>query len=226
MQISFFVKILGARTIDELKGSWTDADFVELLKRFDYEDAEKLKPAELKEYLFMAISDFEPAEAAGIVLDYKLSEVLSPGQIDNLSQEMLREKVSENYSDIYIHHDLFIVNQLLYKAYNGKFHHAKAVLVDFELKAEDDQPEISSEIVLKVLSKGLSETSLLNRLFGDQLNGEAPFPEAEGILWNLIRKDNHQFTAITSEKWLVKEDFEVLEYTCEITPSVDDVENE
>ncbi len=226
MQISFSVKILGAKTIDELEGSWTDTDFVELLKRFDYEDAEKLKPAELKDYLFMAISDFEPAEAASILLDYKLSEALNEGQIDNISQEMLREKVSENYSDIYIHHDLFNVNQLLYKAYNGKFHYTKAVLVDFELKTEDDQPEITKEIVLKVLSKGLSDSNLINRLFGDQLDGEAPFPEAEGILWDLVQKENQQYTAVTSEKWLVKEDFEALEYTCEISPSVDADENE
>ena len=51
----------------------------------------------------MAIADFEPTDAAAIVLDYKLSEVLAEGQIHNLSHEMLREKVSENYSDIFIH---------------------------------------------------------------------------------------------------------------------------
>jgi len=108
--MKYRVKINSVKTIEELDGAWTNADFIELLKRFDYEDAGKINQNELKDYLFMAIADFEPTDAAAIVLDYKLSDVLNEGQIVNLSHEMLREKVSENYSDIYIHKLLFNVN--------------------------------------------------------------------------------------------------------------------
>ena len=111
--MKYTVKINSIKSQDELEGSWNNADFVELLSRFDYADADKLKQTELKDYLFMAISDFEPEEAAAVILNYKLSQVLTEGQIDNLSHEMLREKVSENYSDIYIHKILFDINQLL-----------------------------------------------------------------------------------------------------------------
>src|ERR1035437_9519868 len=96
----FSLKINAIRTVDELEGSWTDADFASLLTKFDYADADKLKQEELKDFLFMAISDFEPEEAATIVLDYKLSDVLTAGQIHNLSNEMQREKISDSYSDI------------------------------------------------------------------------------------------------------------------------------
>lgn len=221
--MKYTVIIKNVKTIDELEGSWTNSDFVELLKLFEYEDAEKLNPNELKEYLFMAISDFEPTESAAIILDYKLSEVLNEGQIDNLSHEMLREKVSENYSDIYIHKTLFNVNQLLYKAYNGKFQYTKANLVEFVMKpSEDVSLEISKGMVLRALSESLSENNLLNRLFGEQINSELFFPEAEGIVWEFKPKGNHEYVMVTSEKWLHKEDFGNLEYTCEVNPDVDE----
>lgn len=225
--MKYTVKINSVKTIEELEDAWTNADFIELLKRFDYEDAEKLKQNEISEYLFMAIADFEPTDAAAILLDYKLSEVLNEGQIVNLSHEMMREKVSENYSDIYIHKVLFSVNQLLYKAYNGKFPNCKANIVEFEMKAEqDDATEITKELVLKALGTSLSDSNLIIRLFKDPLDGKVAFPEAEGIIWDLQSKGNSQYSMTTSEKWLTKTDFENLEYECEVEPFPDNSEEE
>ncbi len=221
--MNFKVKINSVKSIEELEGSWSNEDFTELLKRFDYEDSEKLKPGELKEYLFMAIGDFEPSEAAAILLDYKLSEVLSEGQIGNLSHEMLREKISENYSDIYIHKFFFEINQLLYSAYNGKFPLTKANLVDFEMK-NDEETELTKEIALKALSKSLSDKSLINRLFSEQLGSDDSFPEADGIIWDLQKKGNFQYTMTASEKWFGKDDFEKTEYECIIIPSLENSE--
>ena len=217
--MKYFVTINDVKTTDKLEGAWNNDDFKELLARFEYPDAEQLKPAELKEYLFLAITDFEPNEAAAILLDYKLSDVLTDGQIDNLSHEMLRVKTFENYSDIDLHHDLFTINQLLYQAYNGKFPRGEVNTVQFELKGEDDAPEeVSKEIALKALSCGLSENNLLNRLLGDQLEGKKPFPEAEGIVWDLQNTGNDNYSATISEKWLTKNDFEKLEYECTVQP--------
>jgi len=225
--MKYTVKINSVKTIEELEDAWTNADFIELLKRFDYEDAGKINQNELKDYLFMAIADFEPTDAAAILLDYKFSEVLNEGQIVNLSHEMLREKVSENYSDIYIHKVLFSVNQLLFKAYNGKFPNCKANIVEFEMKAEqDDETEITKELVLKAFGTGLSDSNLIIRLFKDPLDGNVPFPEAEGIIWNLQSKGNSQYSMTTSEKWLTKTDFENLEYECSVEPFPDNSEEE
>ncbi|MBN2636719.1 MAG: hypothetical protein JXR61_10650 [Prolixibacteraceae bacterium] len=217
--MKYLVKIIDIKSTDELEGAWSNDDFKELLARFEYPDAEQLKPAELKEYLFMAISDFEPNEAATILLDYKLSDVLVEGQIDNLSHEMLRVKVAENYTEIDLHHDLFNINQLLYKAYNGKFPQTKASIVQFEIIGKTNAPEeITKETVLKALSVGLSENSLINRLLSDQLEGRTAFPEAEGIVWNLQNIENDVYSITISEKWLTKNDFTNLEYECTVVP--------
>ena len=79
--MKYSVKINDIKSADELEGAWNNNDLKELLARFEYPDAEQLKPTELKEYLYMAISDFEPSEAAAILLDYKLSDKLAEGQI-------------------------------------------------------------------------------------------------------------------------------------------------
>jgi hypothetical protein len=215
--MKYLVKIKDVKTTNEMDGAWSNEDFIELLKRFEYPDAEQIKPDELKDYLFMAISDFDPNEAAAILLDYKLSDVLGDGQVDNISHEMLREKVSENYSDIYIHQDLFNINQLLYKAYNGKFPLTKVSIVHFKIKGDsNDQVEISKETVLKALSFGLSENNLMKRLLNEQLMGEAPFPEAEGIVWELNNEGNDEYSITTSEKWLKGDEFENMEYECDV----------
>ncbi len=217
--MKYLVKINDVKSTDELEGAWNNDDFKELLARFEYPDAEQLKPTELKEYLFMAISDFEPNEAAAILLDYKLSDFLNEGQIDNLSHEMLRVKVCENYTEISLHKDLFNINQLLYKAYNGKFPQAKASIVQFEITDETDDPEeISKETALKAISYGLSEKNLINRLLSDQLEGRTSFPEADGIVWDLQNKGNHVYSMTTSEKWLTRNDFINQEYECTVQP--------
>lgn len=225
--MKYSVRINDIRTVDELEGSWNNTDFVKLLTRFDYAEAGTLKQNELKDFLFMAISDFEPVEAAKVVLDYMLSEVLTEGQLDNLSHEMTREKVSENYSDISIHKILFNINQLLYKAYNGKFPLAKATVIDFEMRMEQDEDtEITKEIVLQAFSIGLSDRNLITRLFKDQLEGKAPFPEAEGIIWDLQNKGNAQYLMTTSEKWINGKDFSNLEFECNVITFVDKSEAE
>lgn len=215
--MKYFVKINNIKSSDELEGAWNNADFKELLARFEFPDADQIKSAELKEYLFMAVADFEPNEAAAILLDYKLSDVLAEGQIDNLSHEMLRVKVFENYSEIDLHHDLFNINQLLYKAYNGKFPQGKVNSIHFEITDEHHNPvEITKETALKALSKGLSENNLLNRLLADQLEGKAPFPEAEGIVWDLQNKGDNVYSLTISEKWLTKNEFTNPEYECTV----------
>ena len=217
--MKYLIKINEIKTIDELDDSWNHQDYTELLKRFDYPDAEKLKPNELEEYLFMAIADFEPSEAAAIVLDYKLSDVLAEGQIDNISHEMLREKVSENYSDIAIHKDLFEVNQLLYKAYNGKFPYTRANVLSFSMQqTAGDVQEISKEIVLQAISQGLSDSNLINRLFREQLDGNTPFPEAGSIIWKLHHHGGDDYSITTSEKWIAPEEFTSQEFESTVTP--------
>ena len=77
------------------------------------------------------------------------------------------------------------------------------------------QNEVTKDVVLKSLSNGIADTCVIKRLFGDQLISEAPFEQAESILWELNKTGDDQFTLITSEYWMDKEDMLGAEFTGE-----------
>lgn len=205
--MKYAIKIHKISTVNGLPNTWNVEDFKALLARFDFPNAESNNLQELKELLFMAITDYEPNEAAAIVLDYKLSEYLNEGQIDQMSNDMLLDKVSEEYPEINLHKDLFSINQLLYKAFNGKFLNTEATIVDFEITplANADK-EITKEIVLKSFAKNLDNHNVILRLFSNQINAEEAFEEADDVIWKLQKNEN-AFQMITSDYWMPRNDF-------------------
>lgn len=221
--MNYHIIINSVKSVEELKNAWSNEDYIELLERFGFPDAKDSKPEELKELLYMAISDFEPPEAAAILLDYKLSEELKDGQIDQMSHDMLLDKISEEYSDISLHHQLYNINQLLYKAYNGTFPSAKATIVEFEIAPDTD---VDKEVVLKILDKTLAKNSVIKRLFSNHLAGKEAFDEAEDIVWELESKGNGSYTLTTSEYWMSRDEFTEAEYDAEIVMYEEDEDDE
>ena len=204
--------------VDDLPNYWTREDYVHLLGEFNYRDAKSTNLSELEELLFMAISDYEPNEAAAKILSYKLSESLNEGQIDQLSNEMLIDKVCEEYPEINLHSTFFQINQLLYKAYNGKFPNAKASVINCSIVSEgsSDAKPLTKASLLKILHTGFSERNVIKRLFEEQLTTDVEFDEAEDIIWYLNTSDNVNYEVITSEYWLNREDFAAMSFSSEL----------
>ena len=211
--MNYHIVINSVKAVEEFKEAWTNADYIELLDRFGFPDGKDSKPEELEELLFMAISDFEGHEAAAILLDYKLSEHLNEGQMDQMSHDMLLDKISEEYKDISLHHQLFNINQLLHKAYNGRFPSAKATIIEFEITPNED---ISKEVVLKVLDKTLANNNVIKRLYSEQLAGKEAFDEAEDIVWELKSTGDNSYSMTTSEYWISRDEFKEAEFDASI----------
>lgn len=211
--MKFNITIKSVSTVEEIEDYWQDQDYINLLELFNFPDANTIKPENLKEMLQMAITDYEPNEAAEMVLAYKLSERLNEGQIAQISNDMLIDKVSEEYPEIDLQYHLFNINQLLYKAYNGKFPNVKATVVDFSMVAAGDhEEEITKEMVLKAFNNGISDRNIIKRLFEEQMTTDKAFEEAENIVWVLDKKDEHHFKLITSEYWINKEEITVEDF--------------
>lgn len=207
--MNYQIKINDAATVEEMPNYWTNEEYMQLLDKFNYPDADKASKDTLHELLLMAITDYEPNEAAAILLEYKLGEELNEGQIDQISNDMLVDKIVEEYPEISLHARLFHINQLLYKAFNGKFPNTKATLIDCTITPLDEATatELTREMALRLLSVGLSDSNLVKRLFTEQMAGDKPFPEAENILWELKPAANHQYSILTSENWISTNDF-------------------
>jgi hypothetical protein len=207
--MKFQLNIEAISTIDEIASAWSNADFAALLALLDYPDADpNSSKEELRELLFMAIADFAPPEAAAIVLTYLLADQLTAGQIQQISHDMLIDKISEEYPDLALHYPLFNTNELLYKAYNGKFPHVKATVIELKFKAQgSDEVAVTRELLLRAFREQLSDRNVIKRLFAEQLVGKEPFPEAEHIIWELHPQGDDRYTLITSEYWLADDDF-------------------
>lgn len=204
------VEILSFNTINELPDSWKKSDYLALLSTMDYANPEEIKDAELKEMCLMSLTDFEPAEAAKIVLDYVINERLTDGQIENLSHEIITEKLWEEYPELSLHPDLYRATQLLYQAYNGKFPRTEGV--QFQVKIAGSKPddmlifeENPEAPVVRLLAAGMSDHSLIHRLYADQVEGTS-FEDAKNILWQLktVSKDDTSVTydIVSSSYWL------------------------
>lgn len=210
--MNFTIKLNEIKSIKIIEGAWTAEDYINLLELFDYPDAKSIPETDLLDMLAMAITDFEPEDAAEIVLKYKLGDKLKSGQIKNMSQEMLVDKIAEEYADIALHYPLFNINQLLYDSYNGKFPRTLASVIDIELFFKGEI-QVTKEIVLRCLSDLLSEKSLLKRLFNQQLDSSQEFKDADSIVWELICIGDNTYRIISSDYWLNLEDFELEQFS-------------
>ena len=214
------VKIIEFKTLNQLDDYWTNEDYSNLLKVFDFPDTDSIKESNLKEMLYMAITDFEPSEAASEVLKYKMSDVLNEGQIQSISHEMINDKVAEEYPEPELHYDLFNINQLLFEAYNGAFPNTEATKIKLEI-IKDDNVDISTnrEIISKIIGSGLTEQSLVKRLFSNQLDGSEKFEDADKFIWKIKHSIKNQYEILTSKYWIDKEDIISMEYEVNVVLS-------
>ena len=202
------IKIISKQTLNEIPSTWSKEDYVNILDELGFSD--EVAEDEIQEMTYMALSDQEPEESAEVVLKYRLSEQLSKGQIEQLSHEMQEDKASEEYPDIFLHHELFNVNQLLFKSFNGRFPNCKAVAINFDLELEStsllENEKRKNEILLKALLPAMGSHSVIGRLYEEDIQGLKKFDDADGIVWKSeIKKlsaTSFNITLFSSEYWL------------------------
>ncbi len=223
----FNVEPLKFSTINELPNAWNENKYMELLERMDFDDISGIVPNELKEMCLMSLTDTTPEAAAKIVLEYVFENRLTPGQIDNLSNEMLEERMWEEYADISMHEKFFNSNQLLFEAFNGKFPHPEAVHFQVKVTANNEEDLVifqnhAEAPLIRLLVKGMPSNTLIKRLFEEQLTSR-DFKEAKDIIWQLraepMEGKSVLFDCVTSSYWFhdfkYAEDFEADTHTDE-----------
>ena len=206
-----FLKVerLNFTTINEFPNSWTNQDYSNLLEIRDYGDVSKLTNEEMKEMCLMSLTDNEPEDAAKIVLEYIFKDRMTKGQIENISNEMIDEKMWEEYADLSLHEEFFNVNQLLYRAFNGKF--PKPEAIKFQVRVTTTQKDemlvfkdFAEASLIRLLVAGMPQNTLIYRLFEEQVDG-AEFKDAKDIIWQLkieANGDNEMiFDIISSSYW-------------------------
>ncbi len=200
MKPTFQVRVVKFSTLREIDGVWTPDDFTALLDKMDFGETNELGPGELREMCLMSLQDLEPQAAAALVLEQHLGDRLTQGQIRNAADEMSDEKLWEEYADMSLHEGMFNVGSLLYAASPKSFPEPDAVHVSLEVVATNDAARkalaraLDESFLVRLLSEGMDDKSVLHRLFDQQLDGKS-FPEASTIVWILRTEQRDADTA-------------------------------
>ena len=211
MNKEFTVSVVSFVKISEIENSWKTEDYKALLSMMDMDedDLGGMTDAEVKEMCLMSFNDFEHHESAKFMLKHIFDDEITDGKIDQLSHQMVEGKLWEEHADSAYHHKLFNAYQLLRKAYNGVFKEPTGVKFTIKITADKKdsfeifEPSIHA-VIVRLLSNGLNETAILNRLYEEQLSGDS-FPDAENILWILkeisITEEERQYQITSSDLW-------------------------
>ncbi|SDX76548.1 hypothetical protein [Hymenobacter psychrophilus] len=209
MTTSCKTTITSKETLSEIPGTWQLTDYRSIMSAAGFADGDTISESETREMTLMALADLEPAEAANVLLSYRLGDDLNDGQIDQISHDMQNDKIFEEYPEIGLHRHLFDANQLLRLAYNGKFPNGEAVLVHatMQFTGPEAPGQLTAGLVLRALAPALSDRSLIKRLYAADLEADTPFEAADNILWEMTATPEDApgtfaVRLVSSEYWL------------------------
>ena len=213
MKPQFQVYVSSVREIQDMPGTWQDADYRALLGQLEVEDIEDVAGSDLLDMVLMALQDLETDDAADAVLAYKLGGDLSKGARRNIVDDLLeQQRPWEDTADIRLHARIFAAAVLLQKAWPKTFSRPDMIQLVLEVEARTaeavkllTQPP-QAAFVTRMLADAMDDHSILERLFDEQLASHH-FAEAEGIVW-LAQVDEgatdraRTLTIYSSEHWL------------------------
>ncbi len=136
----------------------------------------------------MALQDLEPPEAALLVLRHRLGDRLRRGQLNNLAHELSDEKHWEHYADMALHEDIFHASSLMWSVFPQRYPRPDAHRIALRVEPLDAPARellasgLEESALVRLVAGGMSDRSLLCRLFEDQLAGER-FSCPSAIIW-------------------------------------------
>lgn len=231
MNKEFNVEILSFLKISEIENVWMADDYIALLSMMDIAENELggMSESELKEMCLMSLNDFEHHESARFLLTHIFKDEITEGKIDQLSHQMIENKLWEEHSDSAYHWSLFNAYGLLRKAYNGIFKEPTGVKFTIKITANkndsfDTFDSSLHAVIVRLLSNGLDEDAILNRLYEEQISGRN-FPDAKNILWILkaisITEKERQYEITSSDLWFGELE-EVVRFDAKAHPDVEE----
>lgn len=176
--------------LTELEQSWMPKDYVSILTLLDIADAAKMDIGELRDMTLFALQDLNPPDAAAVLLKYKVGKKLSGGQIRNYSIDSQHERLWEQSADLSLHQDMFAVASMLNSVNSMAFPVPDALRVTFSIQCDDASKlalfnnEMDRAILVRMISAGMNESAILNRLFGDQI-ATGIVADADSIIWQI-----------------------------------------
>lgn len=205
------VEVRELEELSELEGGWQPADYIAILDKLEVDGAAEIAPAELREMCLLALQDLDPPAAAAMLLKLRLGTDLTDGQIRNYSVESQHERLWEQAADLQFHHAMFDIASLLNAVNPQAFPIPDALIVSLRIECDDAeklsifQDSMDRAVLVRLLSAGMDDSAILNRLFGEQI-AVGEISDADSIIWGVqvdaSEKTSIQLKITSSAYWL------------------------
>ena len=201
----FELSIDGWHEIHKLPDSWPISKLREVLALLEY-DAE-VSDDELAEVVLMLLDDQGPRCGAEVVLEAVFGDQMSAGVRQNIAIDLQEDEPWAQHATVAQQAGIFAAVVLLHRAMPKFFDHPEAV--QFNLGVHSNVTEarawlndrVNAGLVVRLLAQGMETHATLNRLYKDELNGDA-FPAANDILWSVSKIDADRYSIISSRHWV------------------------
>ncbi len=197
MKPKFKISVLAVNTVQQLPGTWSEADCLRLLQHLEFDGADALAPAERRDYVTMALQDLADVEAASALIDFGIGDRLNSGRKQNLAEEMTTDRAWEEHADLSLHEAIFNAQVMLNAAFPNTSApeiyqieiglsplNAVANTYLAERPTGPAGPSLPEAVLVRALASAMPPDAIINRLFEDQIAVQ-PFAEAEHILWQI-----------------------------------------
>jgi hypothetical protein len=177
------------RRTRHLPGALQITDYRRLLQALEVESQESYADEEVPDIMAMALQDIGHRESVDIILSTLFEGQFTPGQAQNLTEELKEDNAWDEYSDLIDHRSLYVCIDLLNSAFPNDYPEPCHTNLQIVIKGKDLDAFLSKQpldeaTLLRGIAQSEEANSILSRLFSQQLEGGA-FPEAKWIVWRM-----------------------------------------
>lgn len=188
------VTIQSVEEVHSLPGIWTNESLRQLLINADMDDIGQVEDAELLDIAIMALQDLGNQQAGELALDSVFGDAMRPGVRQNLVDDLQEDKPWEEFAVVAQQKGLFIAVVLLQKVFPNRYAVPDALRFRFTIRALSsaaftDMNAPDPAWLMRLLSQGMSDSDVLNRLYEEELKA-GPFEDAAGMIWHFTELDD------------------------------------
>lgn len=190
MTSNYEVTIQSVDPVHTLPGIWPTESLRELLSMAEMDDIGAVEDAELLDIVLMALQDLGNQTAGERVLDAVFGDSMRPGVKQNLVDDLQEDEPWEEFATVAQQRGLFTAVVLLQKAFPKRYAIPDALSLRFKIRAKsgadfEAMDAANPAWLMRLLSKGMADTDVLNRLYEEEL-AAGPFKDAAGMIWHFV----------------------------------------
>jgi len=194
MHNHFEVTIHSVEVVHSLPGIWSNESLRQLLITAEMDDIGQVEDTELLDIVIMALQDLGNQQAGELVLDSVFGDAMRPGVRQNLVDDLQEDEPWEEFATVAQQRGLFIAVVLLQKIFPNRYAVPDALRFRFTIRALSSAAFAAIRAsdpawLMRLLSQGMSDTDVLNRLYEEELE-TGPFSDAAGMIWHFLELDD------------------------------------